>query len=251
MVMSYYFKPRGGGYLSGGCQMDRPTASVNAIRNAIYYPFPFVQDENWLKEQAFFWDHLYRIVPIGFSGTEHTKLTRPTRTERVLSEELGFVKDLAVDPEKQPRLVGERLNELIEGSPWFKEQALRDDREYFSWKVAGSADGGKPMPVDPPSREVGPEDLKPRTYNFEDIIRMSSGAWRYFSGKVYMALLAKLLSASTKMPIATDDEEHDLILKAEDILSGELGDGVDRASTRGKKELRSSERQGAAFSTLC
>src|SRR5690242_13175819 len=83
---------------SEGVQMTINTPIPSSIRNALYYPFPYAQNENWLKEQALFWDHLYRIVPSDFRemnlGGERID---PTITERVLRDELDFIQDCEVD----------------------------------------------------------------------------------------------------------------------------------------------------------
>jgi hypothetical protein len=70
------------------------SVAPNTVRGALYYPFPYIQDENWLKEQALFWDHLYRIVPTGFRDMEFKgQLVHPTATESAFRDELDFVKD--------------------------------------------------------------------------------------------------------------------------------------------------------------
>lgn len=172
----------------------------NTVRGGLYYPFPYIQDENWLKEQALFWDHLYRIVPTGFRDMEFKgQLVHPTATESAFRDELDFVKDCPVDENKHLHVVGERLLSLMAHSEWFRDQTFADKREYFTW---GALEGVKGVYYE----------------TVEGFFLTPSRAWRYFPGKVYMALLAKLLSINTGLPVVTDDPEHDLILKTEDVV---------------------------------
>jgi hypothetical protein len=166
-----------------------------------------MQDENWLKEQALFWDSLYRIVPSGFREMQvEGQAVHPTRTESVFRDEIDFVKDCTVEESKHLHVVGERLYSLMRQSEWFKENTFADTREYFTW---GHVEGTKGFWY-----QTQEEYLH---YFLQGVFLTHSGAWRYFPGKVYMALLAKLLSISYRMPVVTDNMEHDLILKAEDI----------------------------------
>jgi hypothetical protein len=174
-------------------------------RSAFYYPFPVFQDENWLKEQALFWDGLYRIVPIGFEGMSlDRRPRRPNRTQRALTSD-GFVHDLTVDQEDLKTVAGQFLD-LAEVSPWFAQQSRQDGREYFSWD---NVDGDKTS-GDERSFRLPP--------TLAELIYERPGTWRFFPGKVYMALLAKHLSATRGLPVVTDDAEHDVILKAEDLF---------------------------------
>ena len=172
----------------------------NSIRCALYYPFPYVQNENWLKEQALFWDHLYRIVPVGFREMNFRgERIDPTVTERGLRDELGFIQDCQVDEYAHLYQTAERLNSLVIKSRWLSDQVFSsDDREYFTW---GSLDGVKDF------------------YAVANFFT-PSGAWRYVPGMVYMALLAKIISAAYGLPIVTDDSEHDSILKLDDLADG-------------------------------
>jgi len=107
------------------------SSMLNPIRSVLYYPFPHIQDENWLKEQALFWDHLYRIVPVGFRKMERGgKRIDPTITERTLRDELDFVQDSIRDgarltdgswtPTKERTLLGRgrKKPSLSQGFEW-------------------------------------------------------------------------------------------------------------------------------------
>jgi hypothetical protein len=179
-------------------KMTVDATAPNSIRSALYYPFPYVQNENWLKEQALFWDHLYRIVPIGFHEMEiRGQRIDPTATERQLNDELGFIRDCQLDQGTQLAATAERLRRLMFHSEWLQYIDSSDEREYFTW---GSLEGVKGIQPDP-----------------EEDFFTPSGAWRYIPGMVYMALLAKIISASQGLPVLTDDSEHDSVLKLDDL----------------------------------
>jgi len=181
------------------------SSMLNPIRSVLYYPFPHIQDENWLKEQALFWDHLYRIVPVGFRKMERGgKRIDPTITERTLRDELDFVQDCWVQQGRTLDIVGTRMRSLVLNPRWREAHGWlmdTDERAYFTW-----------------ARQ---EETKfvPGLRMDESWFMMPTGdAWRYIPGMIYMALLAKQVSASCGIPIVTDDAEHDLILKWNDLV---------------------------------
>jgi hypothetical protein len=178
------------------------TRSVpNPVRSALYYPFPVMQDEGWLKEQALFWDGLHRIVPEKFERMMiRGRTVAPSRTQRLLSDEAGFVSDFTVE-DRHLKAVAEQFMHLADESPWFAQQSREDGREYFTW---GAAEGAKGVDSQPGAAWI--IHLHPRE------------VFRYFPGKIYMALLAKRLSTEHGLPVVTDDEEHDRVLKAEDLV---------------------------------
>ena len=186
-----------------GAEMTFDTPIPSSIRSALYYPFPYAQNENWLKEQVLFWDHLYRIVPPGFREMNFKgERIDPTITELRLRDELDFIQDCQVDENEHLMETAERLNSLVQNSEWLRDRLRSsDDREYFTW---GSQEGFKLFYA-----------ISESEYYFA-----SSGAWRYVPGMAYMALLAKIISAAYGLPIVTDDFEHDSILKLDDLIDG-------------------------------
>lgn len=196
--------------------MSNDAAAPNPIRSALYYPFPYVRDENWLKEQVFFWDRLYRIVPVGFREMEFRgQRVDPTTTELQLRDDLDFIQDFQVRPETHLAPIALRLRTLMFYSEWLQEQ---DEREYFTW---GRAEATKVIPG----------------IKGEDVFFTPSGAWRYVPGMVYIALLAKVISLRYGLPIVTDDFEHDSILKLDDLTHGGTDKPLGRRAIRLLEEL--------------
>ena len=110
----------------------------NPIRSALYYPFPFVQDDQWLKLAALFWDSIYKIVPVGFSRMSRgdSTIVEPSETERILrGDEFGFVKEYEMQRHglaRESRLAAVKLLDMIDTFPDFFSSRMKSVEEYFS-----------------------------------------------------------------------------------------------------------------------
>jgi hypothetical protein len=181
---------------------------INPIRSALYYPFPFIKDDNWLKRSALFWDNIYRIVPPRFTGMyDQNENIQSEQSElaKIFLNELDFIKDYEVGTsskgEKDSYSAASKLLSLIQSFPEYFDSKQEPDKNYFSW---------------------GQQELSKASYfvatklEKKGAVSFNKGCFRFkdFPGQIYMALLAQTISAKAHIPIVTDDYQHDLTLKS-------------------------------------
>lgn len=186
---------------------------VNPIRSALYYPFPFISDDNWLKSAALFWDCIYRIVPSKFSymEVEETQVRNSSETAKVFHNEFDFIRDYEIDSWGSGTGVAAfGLLEMMDAFPDYFADQMRSTDPYFSW---GDLEYTK-------TNYEAVEKLQQRGALIE---KRESPHFRFkdFPGRVYMALLAKSISAKHGISIVTDDSKHDLMLQSYLLVIGD------------------------------
>jgi|GEM_PF-3192470 hypothetical protein len=179
---------------------------ISPIRSALYYPFPFVKDESWLKSAALFWDHVYRIVPPRFSYMElaNEQVREPSETAKIFHEGFDFIRDYEIPPSGvETGLASFGLLEMMDAFPDYFAAQMSSEEPYFSWG-------------DVEITKVNYEAVNKLKERGAFIKERGYGHFRFkdFPGRVYMALLAKSISAKHDISIVTDDSKHDLILQS-------------------------------------
>lgn len=178
----------------------------------MYYPFPFVQSDAWLKEAVLFWDHLYRINPEGLIAIRiDDKLTfAPSRFAKTITDEFGFIIDYTLGTEghhdwEATTSAAGGLVELMKECPQLFKGASEKDDAYFSWEGSpvSKTDGYLHRLLG----ELGAFLGEPDEWWYSRNAR-----FRELPGRVYMALLAKRISETSGLPVVTDDTKHDQIL---------------------------------------
>lgn len=196
--------------IEGENQMPR---TLTPIRTALYYPYPFIQSDTWLKAAVLFWDSLYRIIPAGFRYMifHDTRVFEPSPFSRLVSDEFDFVKDYELerhppidDPSDTAR-AGAALAELMRTRPDFFIKRMDEGDEYFTWGLHEYYKAGT---------DALTEHLRALGAFAPTSGRRWSEEFRFRSlpGRVYMALLVKQVAEKHGLPVVTDDEEHDQIL---------------------------------------
>jgi hypothetical protein len=145
---------------------------------ALYYPYIHLQDENWLKVAALYYDGLRRIVPEDFR-------TQDSKTVKLLNDEFQFIKDL--HPREEPR-------DIAEGFLRFAHEELHDadKRRNLSSKI------GKLLPPESGFRIHGSkiaDQLRAELPNI-GLAKKSDSREPWFdfepvTGALYMTCLAK------------------------------------------------------------
>lgn len=185
---------------------------------AIYYPYPFIRNDAWLKTAALFWDKIFRIVPIDFDYAiiQDSRITHPTKTAHLFSNEFDFIKDYIV-PARNFRQMSDnefhsaaaRLLEIYDHDPkWFIEEMAHYGEKYFTW---GPQERGK---INYFAHRFLHRNLVVGYDESYDNCGPMQLYFREFPGRVYMMLLAKCVANKLNLPIVTDDEAHaDLLFK--------------------------------------
>lgn len=193
-------------------------------QKALYYPFPFTQDDDWLKHSALYWDKLIRIIPRGFFevNIKGDRVTTPSETEQIFREEFQFIEDYEVDyavglgDMRAPTLRAAIqlicfLDTIKDNYPSLFNEIVSDNREYFSWGILEHCKIGYMC-----------GQLLDQLGAFTEQKSRHHRTFREFAGKLYMMFLASNISDEIGCPIITDDEEHDTILKISPLLSGTI-----------------------------
>lgn len=194
---------------------------ISPARTALYYPYPFVQDEAWLKSAMLFWDSIHRIVPRRFSEM-HGKdalVTKLSPEIQEMNNSLGFIKDYELEPhgywgsrkaEEATARAASGLLELMDTAPQLFLESRGSSEGYFSW---GNMEYTKLF-----WDTVGPLAQRDAFLEYDGPFGKRF-RFRNLPGRVYMALLAKEIGEIEGIPVVTDNEAHDAILRTDALSS--------------------------------
>jgi len=167
---------------------------------ALYYPYIHLQDENWLKVAALYYDGLRRIVPEDFR-------TQDSKTVRLLNNEFQFIKDL--HPREEPRDIADDFL-----------QFARDELFDVDKRKNLLSDIGKLLPPESGFRIHGSkiaERLRTELPNIGLAKKSDSRQpWYDFepaTGALYMTCLANKMAEERGLPIVTDDPVYQPLIR--------------------------------------
>jgi len=175
--------------------------SISGYGIALYYPYIHLQDENWMKVAALYYDELRRIVPEGYR-------TQDSDIVRLLNDRFQFIKDLHPGRESK-EIAGDFLRFAIE------QLSDTNKRKDLFIKI------GKLLPPKSAFRiHVGKIS---RLLRMElpkiGLAKKSSakGPWYDFepvTGALYMTCLANKMAENRELPIVTDDPVYQPLIRS-------------------------------------
>ena len=190
-------------------------SDVNPTRAALYYPFPFVQDDSWLRTSLLFWDRLYCIRPKGLQAIRLHDRLQSTDSEfgRKVKDSVDFLHDFVLPEDERNEFATSAsagLVELMRQCPdMFRSAHPSDEDGYFTWE--GLEWSKTDAHYSRLLSELG-------AFTRQGATRVTR-PFRGVPGRVYMALLAKRIGDDCDLPVVTDDAAHDRILRDSAIFS--------------------------------
>lgn len=167
---------------------------------ALYYPYIHLNDGNWVKVAALYYEGLERIVPADF-------ITHDSDIVKSLNDEFQFVSN--IDPGKKAQEIGDDFLEFA------RDELANENRRKQIIQTIGTKL--------PPKSRFRIHKLKMATQLREELPKiglakrsMKSSPWYDFepvTGALYMTCLANQMAESRGLPIITDDPVYQPLIR--------------------------------------
>jgi hypothetical protein len=180
----------------------RDLMSSTGYGRALYYPYIHLQDANWIKVAALYYDKLLRIVPEGFK-------TQDKEIVRLLNDKFQFIENL--HPEKEAQ-------DIAMGFLRFAEEELSDPkkRKEFTTKIGTLLPTDSRFPLQIHEAKIAQilqagllgiglakkSQYRRPWYDFEPV-----------TGALYMTYLANEMAEKRGLPIVTDDPVYQPLIR--------------------------------------
>ncbi len=172
--------------------------------HALYYPYIHLQDEQWLKTAALYYDKLSRIVPEQF-------VTHDNDIVKQLSEEEGFITDITPGIQAED-IAGDFLEFAKE------ELAQKNNRKKILAKIGKKIPSKSNFKIHMYKMGMLLREELPKLCLAKRLGRQSTNNSEWFdfepvTGALYMTHLANKIAEERGLPIVTDDSAYQPLIR--------------------------------------